>query len=187
MIILERLSAAEICLCSPPPTRTRLSRHMASRLDHPASTHHAHALVCMVTCRHRPPPPVVWTQDRSTVSVPPSAPTGWPRRYPPLEATPAPQDLKTVARQLPASAWKKVSWRAGTRSPQWSRCAKLKVWAAHGWRAQEQGRRRAADRMAGRRSGTDEVLAGAVGTRPPRSTSFGEDGGCALADRDGLP
>jgi SRSO17 transposase len=83
------------------------------------------------------PSTVVWTQDPNTVPVPPSAPTGRPRRYPPLEATPAPQDLTTVARQLPASAWKKVTWRAGTRGPQRSRFARLKVWAAHGWRAQE--------------------------------------------------
>jgi SRSO17 transposase len=80
---------------------------------------------------------VVWTEDPNSVPVPPSAPTGRPRRYPPLEATPAPQDLTTVARQLPVSAWKKVTWRAGTRGPQRSRFAKLKVWAAHRWRAQE--------------------------------------------------
>jgi SRSO17 transposase len=83
------------------------------------------------------PSTVVWTQAPNAIPVPPSAPTGRPRRYPPLEATPAPQDLTTVARQLPAAAWKKVTWRAGTRGPQRSRFAKLKVWAAHGWRAQE--------------------------------------------------
>jgi SRSO17 transposase len=83
------------------------------------------------------PSTVVWTQDPNAIPVPPSAPTGRPRRYPPLEATPAAQDLTTVARQLPASAWKRVTWRTGTRGPQRSRFAKLKVWAAHGWRAQE--------------------------------------------------
>lgn len=89
------------------------------------------------------PSTVIWTQDPNTVPVPPSAPTGRPRRYPPLAATPAPQDLTTVARQLPAAAWKKVTWRAGTRGPQRSRFAKLKVWAAHGWRAQEHPERAA--------------------------------------------
>jgi len=83
------------------------------------------------------PQTVVWTEDPNRVPVPPSAPTGRPRRYPPLASTPAPQDLPTVARQLPASAWRKVTWRAGTRGPQRSRFAQLKVWAAHGWRAQE--------------------------------------------------
>jgi SRSO17 transposase len=82
------------------------------------------------------PTTVVWKEDPQGVPVPPSAPTGRPRRYPPLASTPAPQDLATVARQWPASAWKKVPWRQGTRGPQRSRFAKLKVWAAHGGRAQ---------------------------------------------------
>jgi SRSO17 transposase len=80
---------------------------------------------------------VVWREDPNTLPIPPSAPTGRPRRYPPLETTPVPQELTTVARQLPETAWKKVTWRAGTRGPQRSRFVKLKVWAAHGWRAQE--------------------------------------------------
>jgi SRSO17 transposase len=83
------------------------------------------------------PSTVVWTQDPNAIPVPPSAPTGRPRRYPPREAMPAPQGLAAMAQQLPAAAWKKVTWRAGTRGPQRSRFAKLKVWAAHGWRAQE--------------------------------------------------
>ncbi len=83
------------------------------------------------------PTTVVWTEDPNVVPVPPSARRGRPRRYPPLESTPVPQDLTTLARQLPSSAWKKVTWRAGTRGPQRSRFSKLKVWAAHGWRAQE--------------------------------------------------
>jgi SRSO17 transposase len=82
------------------------------------------------------PTTVVWMEDPKAVPVPPSAPTGRPRRYPPLASTPVAQDLATVARQLPASAWKRVTWREGTRGPQRSRFAKLKVWAAHGWRAQ---------------------------------------------------
>jgi SRSO17 transposase len=82
------------------------------------------------------PTTVVWREDPKAVPVPPSAPRGRPRRYPPLASTPAPQDLATVARQLSASAWKKVTWRQGTRGPQRSRFARLKVWAAHGWRAQ---------------------------------------------------
>lgn len=83
------------------------------------------------------PSTVVWTQDPNARPVPLSAPTGRPRRYPPLEATPAPQDLTTLAQQGPTSAWKKVAWRAGTRGPQSSRFLQLKVWAAHGWRAQK--------------------------------------------------
>lgn len=83
---------------------------------------------------------VVWTDDPNAVALPPPRKTGRPRRYPPLAtlATLAtPQGLLTVARQLSASAWKKVRWRVGSRGPQQSRFARLKVWAAHGWRAQE--------------------------------------------------
>jgi len=80
---------------------------------------------------------VAWTEDPNAIPVPPSAPTGRPRRYPPLDSMPTPQDLASMARQLPASAWKKVKWRAGSRGPQRSRCTQLKVWAAHKWRAQE--------------------------------------------------
>ena len=83
------------------------------------------------------PTTVVWTEDPHAVPVPPSAPTGRPRRYPPLASTPIPQDLGTVAKKLPKTVWKKLTWREGTRGPQRSRFAKLKVWAAHGWRAQE--------------------------------------------------
>lgn len=80
---------------------------------------------------------VVWTEDPNTIPVPPSAPRGRPRRYPPLASTPTPQDLTTIAGQLPPSAWKKLTWRPGSRGPLRSRCASLRVWAAHGWRAQE--------------------------------------------------
>ena len=80
---------------------------------------------------------VVWTEDPNAIPVPPSAPTGRPRRHPPLASTPAPQDLTTVARQLSPSSWKKLTWRTGSRGPQRSRCASLPVWAAHGWRAQK--------------------------------------------------
>jgi SRSO17 transposase len=80
---------------------------------------------------------VVWTQDPNAAPLPPPRKTGRPRRYPPLASLNTPQDLPTVAQQLAASAWKKVSWRAGSRGLQQSRFARLKVWAAHGWRAQQ--------------------------------------------------
>jgi SRSO17 transposase len=104
------------------------------------------------------PKTVVWTEDPNALPVPPSAPTGRPRRFPPLAWLPPAQDLPTVAQQLPASAWKKVKWRAGSRGPQRSRCAQLQVWAAHGWKAQAHP-----ERVAGRRIGAHQVLAGAVG------------------------
>ncbi|MGH9546394.1 MAG: IS701 family transposase [Terriglobales bacterium] len=80
---------------------------------------------------------VVWTEDPNAVPVPPSAPTGRPRRYPPLASLATAQDLSTVARQLPEAAWQRVTWRQGSRGPQRSRFARRKVWAAHGWRKRE--------------------------------------------------
>jgi SRSO17 transposase len=88
------------------------------------------------------PSTVVWTRDPNLpVSPPGEKRTGRPRKYPPMESLGRPESLDQVAQQLPASAWKRVTWRAGSRGPQRSRFAKLKVWAAHGWRAQEHPQR----------------------------------------------
>jgi SRSO17 transposase len=48
--------------------------------------------------------------------------------------SPEPKDLLSTARELPAAAWKTVTWRQGTKGPQRSRFASLRVWAAHGWK-----------------------------------------------------
>jgi SRSO17 transposase len=61
---------------------------------------------------------------------------GRPRRYPPLEVLARPQSLAQIAQQLPVSAWRRVTWRQGSRGAQRSRFAMLPVWAAHGWQAQ---------------------------------------------------
>jgi SRSO17 transposase len=50
---------------------------------------------------------------------------------------PDPLDLATVAAQLPAQAWKKVTWRHGNKGALRSRFAKVLVWAAHGWKKSE--------------------------------------------------
>ena len=47
---------------------------------------------------------------------------------------PEPKNLLAIARELPASAWKKVTWRQGTKGPQRSRFATFHLWAAHGWK-----------------------------------------------------
>jgi SRSO17 transposase len=84
------------------------------------------------------PSTVVWTRDPNlSLPTPKKKMPGRPRRYPPLQALPRPQDLRTVAELLPASAWRAVAWRPGSRGPQRSRFARLQVWAAHGWRKQE--------------------------------------------------
>jgi SRSO17 transposase len=83
------------------------------------------------------PTTVVWTTDPN---LPLPAPTkkklGRSRRYPPPAALARPQSLEEVARQLPALAWRRVTWRQGSRDAQRSRFALLKVWTAHGWQQQ---------------------------------------------------
>jgi SRSO17 transposase len=82
------------------------------------------------------PTTVVWTEDPNR-PLPAPKQKGRPRKYPPLEALPRPQDLHTLAGQLPPSAWRTVAWRQGSRGMQRSRFAMIPVWAAHGWRKQE--------------------------------------------------
>jgi SRSO17 transposase len=82
------------------------------------------------------PTTVVWTEDPNR-PLPPPKQTGRPRKYPPREALPRPQELRALAEQLPASAWRTVAWRQGSRGLQRSRFARVPVWAAHGWRKQE--------------------------------------------------
>jgi SRSO17 transposase len=81
------------------------------------------------------PTTVVWRQDPK-VDLPPPKKTGRPRQFPPVESLPQPEDLLTIAQHLPRSAWQMVTWRKGSQAPQRSRFAKLKIWAAHGWRKQ---------------------------------------------------
>ena len=83
------------------------------------------------------PTTVVWTADPNLpVPAPHKKKVGRPRRYPPPARLAPPQSLKEVAQQLPASAWRWVTWRQGSRGAQRSRFVMLPVWAAHGWQAQ---------------------------------------------------
>ena len=66
-----------------------------------------------------------------------SAPVGSP---PPAAGRPAPEDplpapnrLDQLARELPARAWRRLSWRDGTRGPMQGRFARVAVWASHGY------------------------------------------------------
>ena len=77
------------------------------------------------------PSTVVRTEDPN-LPWPPPKKTGWPRQYSPLEALPRPQNLRAVAKRLPASAWRTVAWRRGSRGVERLRFAKIQVWAAHG-------------------------------------------------------
>jgi SRSO17 transposase len=81
------------------------------------------------------PSTVVWTTDPNLPLPPPKKhKMGRPRRYPPREALPRAESLEKVAHQLPASAWRTLTWRQGSRGAQSSRFALLPVWAAHGGR-----------------------------------------------------
>jgi SRSO17 transposase len=83
------------------------------------------------------PTTVVWTTDPNLpLPAPVKNKLGRPRHYPPPEALARPQSLEELARQLPASAWRRVTWRQGSRGAQRSRFVMLKVWAAHGWQQQ---------------------------------------------------
>lgn len=77
----------------------------------------------------------VWQAEPRRAPMPPAHQgSGRVRRFPPwAEDLAAPVDLPTVARQLPAPAWKTVTWRQGTKGPMRSRFALVPVWASHGW------------------------------------------------------
>ncbi len=79
------------------------------------------------------PPTAVWTENPNLPVPAPKKKMGRPRRYPPPEALARPESLEKVAQNLPASAWRHVTWRQGSRGAQGSRFALLPIWAAHGW------------------------------------------------------
>jgi len=81
------------------------------------------------------PSTAVWDQDPN-IELPAPTKKGRPRRYPPLESLPQVRNLLALAQDLPDDAWQEIAWREGTRGPQKSRFALIKVWAAHGWRKQ---------------------------------------------------
>ena len=79
----------------------------------------------------------VWTTDPNLIPVPASQPRGRPRQSAPVTALPTPQTLGELAGTLPASAWRTVTWRTGSKGPQRARFAQVQVWAAHGWKVQQ--------------------------------------------------
>jgi SRSO17 transposase len=83
----------------------------------------------------------VWTGDPAQVPLPAPKPRGRPRRHPALKDLPEAKTLLQVARDLPPQAWHTLVWRPGTKGPMRSRFAKVKVWAAHGWKRQEHPKR----------------------------------------------
>ena len=76
-----------------------------------------------------------------------SAPVGSP---PPATGRPAPKDplpdpkrLDQIARELPPQAWRKITWRDGTRGPMQGRFARVPIWASHGYTQRQHGGERA--------------------------------------------
>jgi len=54
-------------------------------------------------------------------------------RAPRYRGAPVPESLKVIALSLLKSAWRKVTWRDGTKGKMSSRFARLRVQPAHGW------------------------------------------------------
>ena len=80
---------------------------------------------------------VPWTttgwQEAPRFGPPEPVRRGFRARRGPL-LSPEPKPLLAIAQSLPASSWKKVTWRQGTKGAQRSRFATFNLWAAHGWK-----------------------------------------------------
>ena len=77
-----------------------------------------------------------WTSP--PVGSPPPA-AGRPR---PTDPLPAPKRLDQIARELPACAWRTLSWRECTRGPMQSRFARVAIWASRGYTQRQHGSER---------------------------------------------
>ena len=83
-------------------------------------------------CVRAPWTTTAW-QEEPRFGEPPPVHRGFRAKRGPL-LSPEPKNLLAIARSLPASAWKKVTWRQGTKGAQRSRFAVFSLWAAHGWK-----------------------------------------------------
>ncbi len=78
------------------------------------------------------PSTVAWTTDPNVAG--PRVPSrGRPRKNADASPLPQPKDLRSIAEEIPPSAWRTVQWRQGTKGVLKSRFALVRVWAAHGW------------------------------------------------------
>ena len=85
-------------------------------------------------CVQVEPTTVAWAQAPAPPAPLPSTGRGRPRSRPRRAEVPAPQPLRALAHALPATAWRTVTWRAGSKGPLTSRFARFPVWCGHGWR-----------------------------------------------------
>ena len=74
-----------------------------------------------------------WTTAPTPPGPPPSQGHGRPRSRPPRAELPEPRTLDAIATALPASAWRTVTWRPGTKGALRSRFARTPFWSAHRW------------------------------------------------------
>ena len=86
----------------------------------------------LLYCVRVPWTTTVW-QEEPRFGPPKPVRRGFRAKRGPL-LSPEPKNLLSIARELPAAAWKKVTWRQGTKGLQRSRFARVSVWAAHGWK-----------------------------------------------------
>lgn len=82
------------------------------------------------------PTTVVWTDAPNQGPVTATGRMGRPRRHPRRQDMPTTISLEKLARELAPKAWRRVTWRIGTKGPQRSRFALTGVWAAHKWQTQ---------------------------------------------------
>jgi len=81
---------------------------------------------------------VAWKQpQRRDAPVRQKGQLGRPR-VPKYRNAAVPANLKTIALSLPARAWRKVTWREGSKGKMSSRFARLRVQPAHGWQRGKQ-------------------------------------------------
>ena len=71
------------------------------------------------------------------------APVGSPPpaagRTAPQDPLPTPKRLDAIARELPPRAWRKLTWREGSRGAMQGRFARVPVWASHGYTQRQPG------------------------------------------------
>lgn len=73
-----------------------------------------------------------WTEDPHPTEPPMKRGGNVPRKRLYAKELPPVRSLCEIAKDLPSSSWKKVTWREGTKGPLSSRFARVTVWMANG-------------------------------------------------------
>jgi len=75
---------------------------------------------------------MAWTEDPHPSEPPMKKGGKVPRKRLYAAELPPAQSLRQIAKDLPFTRWKKITWREGTKGPLRSRFARMKVWLANG-------------------------------------------------------